>query len=162
MRLTVYPEDCTLVLPVRPTDIIDDEGLVPSFGEPEGSPPIEVPQVQPGEQDWSVHRNMVDLTGSLRVVKDLGVMHFPDIDLSVIRRAYERYSFAAHDFKSVRGETDWTMGFERGDWKVRTTTKTVLTSTPTEFHLYAELDAYEGEVRVASKSWSTSIPRDFI
>lgn len=119
-------------------------------------------QTQPGEQDWSVHRNMVDLTGSLRVVKDLGEMHFPDIDLSVVRRAYEEYSFTAGDFDSLRGETDWTMGFERDQWKVRTTTRTVLTSTATEFHLHAELDAYEGERRVASKSWSTSIPRNLV
>lgn len=162
VRLTVFPDESALVLPVRPTDLVDDETLVPVFGEPEGSPPIEVLQLQPGEQDWSVHRNMVDLTGRLRVVKDLGVMHFPDINLSVIRRAYEEYGFTAGDFDSIRGETDWTMGFERDDWNVRTTTKTVLTSTATEFLLHAELDAYEGERRVASKSWSTAIPRNLV
>ncbi|MEX1078339.1 MAG: CocE/NonD family hydrolase [Homoserinimonas sp.] len=162
VRLTVYPEGSTLVLPVRPTALVDDESLVPVFGDPEGSPPLEVVKQRPGEHDWSVHRNMVDFTGSLRVVKDLGKIHFPGINLSVVRRAYERYSFTAHDFNSVRGETDWTMAFERGDWQVHATTKTLLTSTPTHFHLYAELDAYEGEVRVVSKSWNTSIPRDFI
>ncbi|WP_293695836.1 CocE/NonD family hydrolase [uncultured Agrococcus sp.] len=162
VQLTVYPEHSTLVLPVRPTDIRDRGDRVPSFGEPEGAPPVETVQVQSGEQDWSVHRNMVDLSGSLRVVKDLGEIYFPDIDLSVVRRTYENYSYTADDCNSVRGETDWTMGFSRGDWDVRTATKTVLTSTPSDFHLYAELDAFEGEERVASMNWSTTIPRDFI
>ncbi|WP_418606569.1 hypothetical protein [Georgenia sp. SUBG003] len=40
-------------------------------------------------------------------------------------------------------------------------TRTVLTSTPTDFHVLAELD-YEGELRVAAKTWSTTIPRDFL
>lgn len=162
VRLTVYPDESALVLPVRPGQGEDDDVLVPVFGEPEGAEPIEVRQLQPGEQDWSVHRNMVDLTGALRVVKDLGVVHFPGIDLAVIRRAHEQYSFTADDFGSIRGETDWILGFERDEWNVRTTTRTVLTSTATDFMLHAELDAYEGERRVVSKSWSTSIPRDLV
>ncbi|WP_026535128.1 CocE/NonD family hydrolase [Arthrobacter sp. H14] len=161
VRLTVHPGNSFLVLPVRPATA-DDDGPVPSFGEPEGAPPIPVTQVQPGEHDWNVSRNLVDLTGQLQVVKDLGVVRFDDIDLAVTRRAYEKYSFASRDANSVRGETDWTMGFERGDWRVHIETKTVLTSTPTDFHVDAELDAYEGGRRVVSKNWSTTIPRDFI
>ncbi|WP_153395331.1 CocE/NonD family hydrolase [Ornithinicoccus halotolerans] len=161
VQLTVYPNDSGLVLPVRPTDTADDEP-VPAFPEPEGAPPLSVTQLHPGEHDWRVSRNMVDLSGALDVVKDLGVVRLDDIDLAVTRRAYERYTFTGSDFNSVRGETDWTMGFQRGDWQVLTRTKTVLTSTPTAFRLHAELDAYEGEERVVAKSWSTVIPRDFL
>ena len=162
VRLSVAPQQSALILPVRPAS--DDGGApqVPSFGEPEGSPPLQTDQVQPGEQDWKVSRNLVDLSGALEVVKDLGVVRFEDIDLEVTRRADEKYTFTDRDFSSVRGETDWTMGFARGDWNVEITTKTVLTSTATDFHLYAELDAYEGESRVASKTWDTTIPRDHI
>lgn len=161
VRLTIDPEESCLVLPVRPRTA-DDDSKPPAFGEPEGAPPLEVTQVEPGQQDWEVSRNLVDLSGQLQVVKDLGVVRMEDIDLEVTRRAYENYSFVGQDVNSVRGETVWTMGFDRGDWKVRTTTKTVLTSTPTDFHVAAELDAYEGDQRVFSKNWSTTIPRDFI
>ncbi|MGO1549268.1 MAG: CocE/NonD family hydrolase C-terminal non-catalytic domain-containing protein, partial [Nesterenkonia sp.] len=161
VTLTIDPMQSSLTLPVRPTSAGDDE-KVPTFGEPEGAPPIETTQIQPGEQDWEYSRNLVDLSGKLQVVKDLGVVRIDDIDLDVTRRAYEDYSFVGEDVNSVCGETFWTMGFERGDWKVRTTTKTVLTSTPTDFHLSAELDAYEGDQRVLSKNWNTTIPRDFI
>jgi len=159
--LTVDPGASCLVLPVRPVGV-DAADKVPSFEEAEAATPIVVTQVQPGKQLWNVSRNLVDLSAALTVVKDLGVVHIRDIDLKVTRRVTECYSFVGRDFSSVRGEADWTMGFERGDWQVRTTTKTVLTSTPTDFHLYAELDAYEGEQRVMSKTWDTTIPRDCI
>jgi len=162
VRLTVDPNNSALVLPVRPTSLDDDASLTPSFGEPEGSPPIETIQVEPGEQDWTVSRNLVDMTGKLEVLKDLGVVRFEDIDLNVTRYALERYSFADRQVNSVRGEAEWIMGFERDDWQVQTRTKTVLTSTVDNFHVYAELDAYEGETRVAAKTWDVTIPRDFV
>ncbi|GAA4429042.1 CocE/NonD family hydrolase [Georgenia halophila] len=160
VRLTVHPNESCLTLPVRPD--VDGDERAPSFEEPEGAPPIQVTQVEPGEQDWRVSRNMVNLSGALEVVKDLGVVRFEDIDLAVTRRAYERYTFEGDDLNSVRGETDWAMSFARGDWDVHTTTKTVLTSTPTDFHLHAQLDAFEGEERVAAKTWTRTIPRDFV
>ncbi len=162
VRLTVDPNESALILPVRPMSLEDDADLTPSFGEPEGSPPIETIQVEPGEQDWTVSRNLVDMTGKLEVLKDLGVVRFDDIDLNVTRYALERYSFADRQVNSVRGETEWVMGFERDDWQVETRTKTVLTSTVDDFHVYAELDAYEGETRIAAKTWDVTIPRDFV
>ncbi len=160
VRLTVDPNESALVLPVRPSSADEDKSLVPRFGEPEGSPPLHTDQIRPGEHDWKVSRNLVDLSGTLEVVKDLGVVRFEDIDLDVTRRADERYSFTDRDFNSVRGETDWIMGFARDDWQVEIRTKTVLSSTPTHYQVYAELDAYEGQRRVASKTWDSRIPRD--
>ena len=49
-------------------------------------------------------------------------MRFDDIGLE-IGRAHERYSWVADDFTSVRGETDWAMGFARGDWQTRVETR---------------------------------------
>src|SRR5690625_1352205 len=68
VRLTVDPNDSALILPVRPQT--DDPDLIPTFGEPEGSAPIETFQVHPGEQDWRISRNLVDLTGKLECIKE--------------------------------------------------------------------------------------------
>lgn len=136
--------------------------MVPAFGPAEGAEPLSTELVEPGEQDWMVSRNLVDLVGKLEVTKDLGVVRFTEIGLDVTRRAVERYTFQGTDVNSVRGETHWVMGFRRDDWSVHTSTKTVLTSTPEAFHLYAELDAYEGETRVAATTWNTTIARDFL
>lgn len=162
VRLTIDPKASALILPVRPHDDAADSALTPVFGPPEGARRLKTLQVVPGEQDWSVSRNLVDLTGKLEVIKDLGVVRFKEIDLDVTRRAVERYTFKGTDPNSVRAETSWVMGFQRDEWSVTTYTKTVLTSTPEAFHVYAELDAYEGEIRVVSKTWDTTIARDFI
>ena len=159
VRMTIHPEGSELLLPVRPRP---QEEISPVFGEPEGAEPLTTTQLVPGEQDWRVSRNLVDLTGRLDVVKGLGTVRFEDIDLEVSRNAHETYSFTGSDVHSVRGETLWDIGFARGDWSTHATTRTVLTSTATDFHLYAELDAWEGRERVQSQTWSTTIPRDYL
>ena len=159
VQMTIHPEGSELLLPVRPRP--DDE-ISPVFGEPEGAEPLRTTQLVPGEQDWRVSRNLVDLTGRLEVVKDLGTVRFEDIDLDLSRNAYETYSFSGSDMDSVRGETLWDIGFARGEWSAHATTRTVLTSSATDFHVYAELDAWEGRERVHSQTWSTSIPRDHV
>lgn len=161
VRLSVFAGSSTLHLPVRPTQESDEVSLRP-FDEPEGAEPISVTQLTPGDERWTVSRDLVRYESALEVVKDLGVVRFDDIDLEVTRRAYERYSWVGDDFGSVCGETEWRMGFKRGDWEASTVTRTVLTSTVTDFVLRAELDAYEGEQRVASYNWNRTVPRDLV
>ena len=161
VQLTVYPASSALVLPLRP-DPGADELPVPSLGEPEGARPQETTQLEPARHRWTVTRDLIDYESTMEVVKDLGVVRFDDIDLEVSRRAEERFSWVADDVTSVRGETTWAMGFARGDWKIETRTRTVLTSTETNFRLQAQLDAYEGSERVFERSWRLTIPRDHV
>jgi uncharacterized protein len=149
------------VLPLRP-ELGTDEQAVPSLGEPEGAQPLQTTQVEPARHRWTVTRDLVDYESALEVVKDLGVVRFDEIDLEVTRRAVERYSWVADDVTSVRGETRWSMGFARGEWKIQTETRTELTSTETAFRLHAQLDAYEGSERIFEHSWRLTIPRDLV
>ncbi|CAL9436979.1 hypothetical protein SUDANB106_02192 [Streptomyces sp. enrichment culture] len=159
--LSVYAPGSSLRLPVRPVAESDEVAGEP-FGEPEGAEPIRTRQVEPPEQRWEVSRNLVDYGSALEIVKDGGTVHFEDIDLDVHRRAYERYDSVADDFTSVRGESEWTMEFSRGDWNVRTVTRTVLSCTEEEFVVDATLDGYEGERRVFSRTWNERLPRDHV
>ncbi|OEV09543.1 CocE/NonD family hydrolase [Streptomyces nanshensis] len=161
VRMTVHPEESRLELPIR-SITEPDELPTPLFAEPEGTPPLPSSVVRPGEERWTVSRDLVDYRSSLEVVKDLGVLHLEDVDLDVTRRAYERYSWTGDDFDSVRGEIEWVMGFRRGDWDVHTTTRTILTSDATHFRLHATLDAYEDNRRVRSRNWEWEIPRDHV
>ena len=161
VQLTIYPASSALVLPVRP-DPGPDDLPVPSLGEPEGARPRETTQLEPARHSWTVTRDLIDYKSTMEVVKDLGVVRFDDIDLEVTRRADERFSWVADDVTSVRGETTWAMGFARDDWKIETRTRTVLTSTETNFQLQAQLDAYEGSERVFERSWRLTIPRDHV
>jgi len=96
------------------------------------------------------------------VINDNGIVHIHEIDLEMGRKAIEWYTYHDDDFSSVKGETVWEVRLARGEWSVTTRTRTVLTSTATEFHLRAELDAYEGEKRVYSENWDHVIERDLV
>lgn len=161
VRLTVLSGASRLLLPVRP--VRDrSEGDVSPFAAPEATPPVPTTQTRAGEQKWEVTRDLVQYESQLHVVKDLGVVRLDDIGLEVARRAEERYTCVDDDVSSVRGEVEWHMSLSRGDWCVTTVTRTILTCTPTDFHLHATLDAYEGQRRVCSRDWAYTIPRDHV
>jgi len=161
VRLTVCTGASSLELPVRPPRPAEDAALTP-FAEPEGTPPIRVTQLEPGEQRWTVQRDLTQYESTLDVVRDLGVVRYEDIALDVTRNAHERYSCVGDDVTSVRGETRWTVGFRRDGWEAVTVTRTVLTSSRTDFVLHAQLDAFDDDERVASRNWHVTIPRDHV
>ena len=54
------------------------------------------------------------------------------------------------------------MRLSRGAWNTETRTRTVMTSTRTEFLIRASLEAYENAKRVFERSWDVRIPRDHV
>jgi uncharacterized protein len=156
-RLTLYFHNCKLILPIRPPSQADS--LLPSLGEPSGAPCCEKKLIEPRRANWLVHRDLAKDKSTLEIIKDDGQYHIADIDLAIRAKTLEWYSFQGDNFETVRGETLWDMAFERQDWYIRTVTHTILTSSKTHFRIQAELDAYEGDSRIFSKSWDTRIPR---
>jgi putative CocE/NonD family hydrolase len=156
--LTIYPDACCLRLPVRPRR---DEPEV-RFDPPETAPPQEATTIEPRESWWRVTRDLGTNSSTLEVVKDGGVTHIEDIDLEIQHKAVEHYTVVGSDVSSARGETVWERGLARGDWSIRTVTRTSLTCDATAFHLHANLDAFEDERRVYSANWDRSIPRRLV
>lgn len=105
--LTVFAAVSHLTLPVREVEPADEQPV--SFGEPEVAEPLPVTRREPGEQRWTVSRDLARDTFSLYVVKDLGTVTVEDVDMSVTRRAEETYTFTGDDFSSAHGETRWVM-----------------------------------------------------
>ncbi|MCW8958629.1 MAG: CocE/NonD family hydrolase [Gammaproteobacteria bacterium] len=155
--LMLYSECSVLKLPIRRPNP-DDEAV--HFEEPEGTAPARVEHIEPPHHNWLVHRDLAEDRSVLEVIKDEGVYRIDEIELEVGDRTWDRYSYQGDDFTSLRGETRTERTFRRGDWAVRTTTRTVLTADTNHFYIRAELDAYEGESRVFSENWSLAIPRD--
>lgn len=160
VRLTVYTGASRLSIPVRQPRTSDRQ--LRKFGEPEGAPPLATTLIEPERHNWRVIRDLAKDESTLEVVNDRGIVRLNDIDLEVQNNAVETYTYQADNFSSVRGETHWVRSFTRRDWSVKTITRTVLTSTPTHFHLRANLDAYEGDTRVYCTSWDQTIPRDYV
>jgi hypothetical protein len=160
VQLTIYSGTSSLTLPVR-LPRANDKKLRP-FADPEGAEPLNAVLVRPREEEWRVIRDLRRDVSTLEVVLDTGTTRYEDIDLEISSRTVETYGYRADDYDSLSGETRWERKFSRGDWLVRTMTRTRLTSDETCFHLRADLDAYEGTSRVYSRSWYNVIPRRLV
>lgn len=163
--VTLTAGQSTLTLPVR-TPRAEDDDLWP-FGEPEGAPDLEVTPLTDGEHAWRVTRDLATDVSRLEVLNDQGSFRIDETDTVVRRDTSEWYEFTRNDVNSVRGETRTVRRFERDDWRVEVVTRTVLTSTPEDFRITAQLDAYEldaerGDPRVYAQSWQRSISRDLV
>jgi predicted acyl esterase len=159
VRLTVHTAGCGLELPIRPPRPEPDESLIP-FGPPEAAVPTPHEQLRPKNANWRVVHDLSSYRSTLEVVKDDGTVYLEEPDLEVTRQAWESYSFYHEQFDTVRGEVKTVRRFVRGGWRIETVTRTVLTSDERAFRIRADLDAYEGDHRVFSKSWDRTIPRD--
>ena len=164
VRLDLFTENCRLTLPERPPQ--DRDRALAPFDEPKASAPRPVSTRIAPEHNWLVHRDLAADRSMLEVIDDRGCARFDEHSLEVRSRAEERYSSLADDFRTPRAEVVWERSLARDDWRVRTVTRTVLTSSADEFFLHATLDAYEmtleGEQRVCSLNWDETIPRDLV
>ncbi|MGM0583419.1 MAG: CocE/NonD family hydrolase [Pseudomonadota bacterium] len=159
VRLTIWTGESRLHLPVRPPQTPEHD---PQFGEPVQSPPPATTTLAPSEHTWIVRHDLGGKWSELEVTDDRGRFRLDDIDLTVGMSAKERYGARPGDFTSVVGETEWIRTLSRGSWRIRTRTRIRLTSDAGHFHIAAELDAYEGENRVKSLTWTESVPRDHL
>ncbi len=161
-RLSIRTGSSTLTLPCRPLEGREKEDAAIRFPPAEGAPRPRKTVLETGEHNWIVARDLATDRSTLTVVKDEGRYRIDEIDLEVEDRVHETYSTVADDFTSARGEVDSVRGLKRGDWSVRTITRTVLTSDADTFRIRAELDAYEGNTRVYSRNWDERIPRRLV
>ena len=160
VQLVIYSGCSTFSMPVRPPKKSDAK--LRTFGVPEGAHPLAITLLHPKQEEWRVIRDLRRDISTLEVILDTGTTRFENIDLEISSRTVETYTYCCDDYGSLSGETRWTRTFQRGDWQVRTVTRTLLTSDEAGFHLRADLDAYEGLSRVFSRSWHTEIPRRLV
>ena len=159
-RLTLYPGDSVLRLPARQPRQAD-EALEP-FGEPRGARPMRTHVKEGANRNWLVRHDLAKDEATLEVINDAGQFVIDAIGLEVGSKALEWYSSIADDVATVRGETWWVRTLARDDWRIRTETRTVLTSTREHFSITASLDAFEGDKRIFSRNWDEQIPRDLV
>jgi len=149
-----------LILPVRPKNKEDDK--LPDIGEPVLSEPIRSTLLEPAKREWTVQHNLATNEVKQQIINNDAFLRLDDINLEIGKETTEVYSYLNNNYNTVRGEVESTRSLARGDWKIETLTRTVLTSTPTHFQIRAILDAYEGDTRIFSKSWDDLIPRDMM
>ncbi len=77
-------------------------------------------------------------------------------------RVLNTYSIIERQPTSAKAECRREIEISRGEWNTRVETYSLMTSDKEFFHLTNVLDAYEGTVRVFTKSWTKKIPRDMV
>lgn len=163
--VTLTTGSSQLLLPVRPRR--EEDAQLRPFGEPETAQPLEITETDTGEHHWRVTRDLATNVSVLEIANDQGAFVIEETGSHIRRATHEWYSFRWNDVNSGRGETRTLRQIRRGDWGAEVSTRTVLTSTPTEFQIDAQLDAYElddqrGNPRVYSQNWHRAIPRDLV
>ena len=157
VRLTILTGASRVIMPVRTSSLGDN--LLRPFGDPEAASLPQTRQLGKTERNWRVIRDLENDRSTLEVIKDEGVVRIEEIDLEMEKCVRELYSFQGDDFDSLRGEVLSERGVRRGDWSVKTVTRTVLQSDAENFYLRADLDAYESGFRVYCQTWARTIPR---
>jgi putative CocE/NonD family hydrolase len=160
VTLTLYGGASTLTLPVRPPDPADE--ALPPLPPLETPPPLATTVYEPPRAERAVRHDVAGGDVTLEWLQDSGRYRFDDIDLTVHTVTTDRYTIRPDDPLSARGEVAWTVRLARGDWRVETRTRTVLTATKETFELVATLEAFDGDARVHDQRWERSIPRDLV
>lgn len=160
VRLTLFCQGSRLLVPVRPHRSADAD--LADLGRPEGSPPLASTALTPPQSMWRIHSDLGSGESALEVVSDTGRFRLDDLDLQVWSRVVERYTNTANRHDSVRGEVTTERALARGAWSIRTVTSTVLTCTPDDFLIAAELEAFEADRLVFTRSWRQTVSRDLV
>ncbi len=159
-RLSIYTGTSKIILPKRQPNQKDEQ--LRSLGKPGETPHYPITITSPPVREWKVEHNLATNEVSLNVINNDKKYRLDDIDLEISRDVKEKYSYISNKYDTVRGEVISKRSFRRGDWYTETITRTVLTSTQTHFIIRATLDAYEGDVRVFSKTFDEKVKREFL
>ncbi len=159
VRLTLYTgPECQLVLPLRPASKLDD--TLAEFGAPEGCPPEEFEMLRPERSTRTITYDVV--SGCLQMLDRIDDGRNRLLSSGTVYDGLITNTFSIIEGQplSARVQCNRQIEISRGDWNTRVETVSVMTSDAAHFHLTNVLDAYEGQVRVFTKSWSRAIPRE--
>ena len=161
VRLSLFTgEGCRLRLPVRSPQQTDQN--LPAFPPAEISPPLAVSRLRTSRRQNTVTHDRVDGWTTMTQVNDEGRLLFLDNGLETDHSSTEVFRVREGDPLSTSQRIRSVIEFMRKDWRVRIETESLLTADASHFHLSSHLDAYEGETRVFTKSWSRDIPRELV
>jgi hypothetical protein len=158
VTLTLVAGRSAIALPVRPRSRKDD--TPPKFKAPESAPAFTRTALTPGSRNRTIHTDLSKGETVVQITDTSGRNRYDDIDLIAEARSTERYSVIEDDPLSATAEVTWTWEFERGDWKIRTESRTHVTCTKRDFVIRARLEAYEGDRRVFERDFEERVARN--
>ena len=153
--MTLFAGESRLELPQRSPA---GDVAPPAFLEPEEAPLTGYVQLEEDISEIVVGHDPA--TGRIEAVWDeSGRFRLAD-GLIHGYRGRDTYTIVEGDPLSAAATSMWSFDSARGDWQARVEAQSRLTSDESDFHVTCSLDAYERDVRVATRTWEATIPRD--
>ncbi len=159
--LTLYTgEGSMLILPVRTQGKLD-EFLCP-FESPEGAPTSDLEWLRMKGDSKSIQYNVTSRRLTMSERFDNGRRRLTRNGL-VYDSIYENiFSIIEGEPLSAKTEHKRSIEISRNDWITRIKTMSVMTSDEKKFHVTSVIDAYEGNTRVFTKSYTNTIARKYV
>ena len=155
--MTVHPAECRLDLPERAGSPEVDSGI--AFLPSEAAPNVPFTRLRAGRRERTVEEDATTGKTTVTIHRDSGAFRLEEHGLTVDAGAVERISQIEGDPLSTTVDIEWRYAMSRGDWAIRTISRTIATCSREAFRLHITLDAYEGDRRVFTKNWSRDLPR---
>lgn len=149
-----------LKLPVRPPRPEDDE--LPAFEPPEGTSLLDVEVLRTGQSNRFKRYDVANGSYTLTVVNDGGRRRIVRDGLEHAESVTDIYSIVEGDPLSAEVRCERTVHVGRGNWQTRVETASTMTSDADSFHVTNLVDAYEGNTRVFTKTWTFTVGRDHV
>jgi putative CocE/NonD family hydrolase len=156
--VTVVAGASSLSLPARNPRPAD---AAIKFTPPESPPAMRRTVIRPG----AVHRKVTYDIGSgrqnIEVLRDDGRGRIEEIGVVTDFHKTLRYTAHPDDPTAARVEADHDMRHSHDQgWDMRIRAHSAIACTETDFIVESDLEAFEGEIRIFSRSWTQRIPRD--
>ena len=161
VTLTVFTGASELEIPVRPPSP-DDDALAP-FEPPEQAAGLRRETLASSPAYRTIRHDPATGTIELEHNED-GVETYRLIDsgIEITWESVDHLSIREEDPLSATVRCERRVALGRGGWQIRVESTSTMTSDATDFYLDDRLEAFEGDERVFEKTWSRSVPRDFI
>lgn len=155
----IEPGAGRLILPVRAAR--PEDGSF-DFEPAEISPPIELQELTAEQNSRILTIDAGTRRETLTLSSDYGRQRLLDRDIETWAKVVDQMAITEDDPLSAKLDTGWALGFKSGDCDAETTSRVVVTSTETQFHLEWRLEARERGETVFEREGEAWIDRDHL
>jgi hypothetical protein len=157
-RVTLMPGSSRLRVPVRAADAADP--TVAFQPAPDG--PLGRRTLTPGTVQRVLTVDMGSGVERIEVLRDDGRSRIDEIDVETGFRKILRYRVHPSDPTSAHAEAEYELihGNGRG-WNTTVRTRSAIGCTTDHYVVEADVEAFEGNERIFSNSWTLRVQRDF-
>jgi putative CocE/NonD family hydrolase len=150
----------SLSLPVRDQPSLANDA--PQFPPAEATRMLNRRQLQTGRAHRKIEYDVASDQQRIEVLRDEGRSTIEDIQVETGFHKVLRYRIHPGDPTSARMEADYELIHRHPqDWNTTIRTRSAIACTTTDYIVEADLEAFEGDRRIFSRSWTEKIPRDF-